>query len=91
MSELYDDLVQVIARIPGQYGTFYRRWYGCELGDEAVRRIVFAQGGEYAALARIYYEDFGSNVIMLAGDRPEMHRFNAFFQLVPTLCAKRAY
>lgn len=91
MPELYDDLSGCIAEIPHQYGAFYRRWYGDGLTDQDVRKIVFAQGGEYAAIARIYKEDFGDNVVILAGDRPEMHRFNAFFQLQPTLCAKRAY
>ena len=91
MPEVYDDLAQVMAQIPRQYRTFYERWYGCEMGDEQVRGIVYAQGGEYAAVARIYREDFGEHVIILAGDRPEMHRFNAFFQRQATLCAKRAY
>lgn len=84
-------LEDFIARIPHQYGTFYRRWYGEGMGDDEVRNIVLSQGGEYASVARIYAEDFGPNTIILAGDRPEMHWFNAFFQLQPTLCAKRAY
>lgn len=91
MTELYDDLAAIIARIPAQYRTFYERWYDHPMSDQEVNQIVFSQGGEYAALARIYQEDFGSNIIMLAGDRPEMHRFNVFYALMPTLCAKRAY
>lgn len=91
MPDLYDDLQQCLDGIHHQYGAFYRRWYGNNLTEREVRDIVFAQGAEYASVARIYNEDFGENVIILAGDRPEMHRFNALFQLQPTLCAKRAY
>lgn len=91
MGNVYLDLEAVIGRIPRQYRTFYQRWYGCDMGDERVREIVFAQAGEYAAMGRIFVEDFGSNLIILAGDRPEMHLFNALYQPVPTLCAKRAY
>jgi hypothetical protein len=91
MREVHDDLDEVLQRIPSQYRTFYERWHGVTMDDEAVRRIVFSQGGEYSGVARIYDEDFGSNVIMLAGDRPEMNRFNAFFAMQPVLCAKRAY
>ncbi|MBI3256064.1 MAG: hypothetical protein HYZ63_03785 [Candidatus Andersenbacteria bacterium] len=91
MADLYDDLAEILARIPRQYRTFYERWHGTEMSDKEISHTVYSQGGEYAALARIYAEDFGQNVILLAGDRPEMHRFNAFFQVVPTLCAKRAY
>lgn len=91
MPDLYDDLRACIAGIGNQYATFYRRWYGDGLSIQEVRNIIFAQGGEYASIARIYQEDFGDNVVILAGDRPEMHRFNALFQLQPTLCAKRAY
>ncbi|MDO8511830.1 MAG: hypothetical protein Q7S57_01035 [bacterium] len=91
MPDLFDDLRQCIGGIHDQYDTFYRRWYGDGISAQEVRNIIFTQGGEYASIARIYQEDFGDNVIILAGDRPEMHRFNAFFQLQPTLCAKRAY
>jgi hypothetical protein len=92
MSSLYDNLPEIIARIPKQYRTFYQRWYGTGyMEDERVRDFVLAQAGEYASMTRIYCEDFGENVLVLAGDRPEMHCFNAFYQLVPTLCAKRAY
>lgn len=91
MPALYPDLDDVISGIPEQYGTFYERWYGRDMPADEVREIVLAQGSEYAALARMYVEDFGPLTIMLAGDRPEMHRFNAFFQVLPTLCAKRAY
>ena len=91
MPDLYDDLKKCIGGIHDQYDTFYRRWHGDGISAQEVRNIIFAQGGEYASIARIYQEDFGDNVIILAGDRPEMHRFNAFFQLQPTLCAKRAY
>ncbi|MEX0649753.1 MAG: hypothetical protein WD200_02040 [Candidatus Andersenbacteria bacterium] len=91
MRALYEDLAEVIARIPNQYRTFYERWYGHRMSDQEVSSLVYSQGGEYAALAKIYADDFGPNVVMLAGDRPEMHRFNTFFQTLPTLCAKRAY
>ncbi len=91
MAELHDGLQDVLNRIPCQYRTFYERWYGRAMEDADVNDIVYRQGGEYAAVARIYEEDFGDNILMLAGDRPEMHRFNAFFSLFPTLCAKRAY
>lgn len=91
MRDLHPDLDVVIASIPGQYRTFYQRWYAREMDDRAIRQIVYSQGGEYASVARIYDEDFGSNVIMLAGDRPEMNRFNAFYATQPVLCAKRAY
>ncbi|MEX1112807.1 MAG: hypothetical protein WEC84_05080 [Candidatus Andersenbacteria bacterium] len=91
MEALYEDLAQVIARIPAHYRTFYERWYGREMTDREVSNLVYSQGGEYAALAKIYADDLGPNVVMLAGDRPEMHRFNTFFQVLPTLCAKRAY
>lgn len=91
MAELHDGLGEILARIPGQYRTFYERWYGRPMADLEVNQIVYQQGAEYAAVARIYQEDFGENIVMLAGDRPEMHRFNAFYCLFPTLCAKRAY
>src|SRR3989344_158250 len=91
MPILHPDLHEVIGRIPGQYRTFYQRWYGVEMDDETVRNIVYSQGGEYAAVARIYYEDLGKNIVFLAGDRPEMNRFDAFSAPVPVLCAKRAY
>lgn len=91
MAELHDGLQAVLARIPDQYRTFYERWYGRKMVDLEVNTIVYRQGSEYAALSRIYEEDFGEDILMLAGDRPEMHRFNAFFSLFPTLCAKRAY
>ena len=91
MAELHDGLKEILARIPGQYRTFYERWYGRSMADLEVNQIVYQQGAEYAAVARIYQEDFGENIVMLAGDRPEMHRFNAFYCLFPTLCAKRAY
>ncbi len=91
MRDLHPDLDAVIASIPGQYRTFYERWYAEKIDDLAIRRIVYSQGGEYASVARIYDEDFGSTVIMLAGDRPEMNRFNAFYAAQPVLCAKRAY
>lgn len=91
MARIHLDLDEVIARIPGQYRTFYERWYGRNMDDETVRNIVFSQGGEYSAVARMYDEDLGPNVILLAGDRPEMNRFNAFYCLQPVLCAKRAY
>lgn len=92
LSALYgNDVDELLVRIPQQYGTFYRRWYGEGTSDDEVRALVLSQGGEYAAVAKIYAEDFGKNIIILAGDRPEMHWFNAFFQLQPTLCAKRAY
>lgn len=90
MVELHNDLLEVLARIPDQYRTFYKRWFG-GMSDDNVRRIVYEQGGEYAALARIYEEDFGSNILMLSGDRPEMHLFNVHGAMLPTLCAKRAY
>jgi hypothetical protein len=61
------------------------------MDDRAIRQIVYVQGGEYASVAWIYDEDFGEHVIMLAGDRPEMNRFNAFYAVQPVLCAKRAY
>ncbi|MEK7500299.1 MAG: hypothetical protein AAB649_06915 [Patescibacteria group bacterium] len=91
MESLHPDLHEVIARIPDQYRTFYERWYGVQMDDDAVRRIIYSQGGEYAAVGRIYYDDFGENSIFLAGDRPEMNRFNAFWAPLPVLCAKRAY
>ncbi len=91
MGILHENLQEILERIPGQYRSFYERWYGYAMDDLEVSRIVYSQGGEYAALARIYQEDFGDNIIILAGDRPEMHRFNAFYCLSPTLCAKRAY
>ena len=91
MVDVYPSLSNVIARIPAQYQTFYERWYKCGMDDKQVRGIVFAQGGEYSAMARIFTEDFGSNIVVLAGDRPEMHLFNCLYQAVPALCAKRAY
>ncbi len=91
MRILHENLQEVLDRIPNQYRTFYERWYGHAMADLEVSRIVYSQGGEYAAVSRIYQDDFGDNIIILAGDRPEMHRFNAFYRLAPTLCAKRAY
>lgn len=80
----------IIRRIPDQYGTFYERWYPGISVKEMLRKVL-VQGGEYAALARIYDEDLGPNSLILAGDRPEMHCFNSFYVSPPTLCAKRAY
>lgn len=91
MPALHRDLSTVLSRIPDQYRTFYERWYGRSMVDLEVNNIVHGQGGEYAAVARIYHEDFGDNLILLAGDRPEMNKFNSFYTTVPTLCAKRAY
>lgn len=91
MVNVYPNLHNVIARIPAQYRTFYERWYGCDMDDRKVREIVFAQAGEYSAMARIFVKDFGRNLIVLAGDRPEMHLFNSMYQPVAVLCAKRAY
>lgn len=91
MVNVYPNLHDVIARIPAQYRTFYERWYGRGMDDGQVREIVFAQAGEYSAMARIFTKDFGSNLIVLAGDRPEMHLFNSLYQPVAVLCAKRVY
>lgn len=92
MLDVYSEAHEIVARIPEQYRTFYGRWQGRHMDDAEIRQLVLAQGGEYAAMARIYFEDFGPNVIMLSGDRPEMHCFGAFYiDAMPVLCAKRAY
>ncbi len=91
MPQLYPDLAKIIGNIGAQYRTFYGRWHGRQLDDQEVMRLVLEQGGEYAALTRIYAEDFGDNAITIAGDRPQMHLFNSFFVHMPVLCVKRVY
>ncbi len=91
MGEVSGDPETVVQRIIRDNGDFYRRWYSPDMSDTEIRRIVLTQGGEYAALSRIYAEDLGKNVIVISGDRPEMHKFDDFFDVVPTLCVKRAY
>jgi hypothetical protein len=91
MPELYPHLEQVISMVGKQYKAFYGRWYGRDFTDREVTELVLQQGGEYASVARIYAEDFGKNTIIIAGDRPQMHLFNAFFTPLPVLCVKRAY
>lgn len=91
MGEMYPDPEAVVREIIRDNGTFYKRWFGPDTTDEDVRKIVLAQGGEYAALARVYAEDFGENVVVISGDRPMMHAFDDHHAVVPTLCVKRAY
>lgn len=91
MREMYPDPEDIVRDIIKDNGTFYKRWFGPGTTDEQVREIVLAQGGEYAALARIYREDFGENVVVISGDRPMMHAFDDHHVVVPTLCVKRAY
>lgn len=92
MGEVYPDPEAVLKGIVEDNGTFYKRWHGPDTTDDDVRRIVLAQGGEYAALSRIYAEDFGEgNVLIISGDRPMMHAFDNVDVVIPTLCVKRAY
>lgn len=92
IGELFPNPDKVVAQIVRESGGFYRRWFSPDMGDDEIRERVLAQGGEYAALARIYAEDFpASNTIVLSGDRPLMHTFDALDTIVPILCVKRAY
>jgi hypothetical protein len=91
MKTVFPDLDAIIQRIPDQYKTFYERWFGRDMRDREVLEVILKQAGEYAALAQITIEDLGTDVIMLAGDRPEMNHFNCFPAPLATLCAKRAY
>lgn len=92
MGELYPDPNRVVDRIVKDNGAFYKRWYSPDMTDDQIRAIVLNQGGEYAALARIYAEDFGhDDVIVISGDRPMMHAFDAVYAVQPVLCVKRAY
>ncbi len=91
MIEMYPNPEDVVRGIIKDNGTFYKRWFGEGTTDDDVRRIVLAQGGEYAALARIYGDDFGWNVVVISGDRPMMHAFDDHHVVIPTLCVKRAY
>ncbi len=92
IGELFPNPEKVIAQIVRENGGFYRRWFSPDMGDDKIRELVLLQGGEYAALARIYAEDFKeSNIIVLSGDRPLMHTFDALHTVTPILCVKRAY
>lgn len=92
MERLYPNYQEILNRLPDQFRSFYERWYGRSMDDFEVRQIVYQQGSEYAAVARIYEEDFEGPLVHLAGDRPEMNKFNAFFSGdSATLCAKRTY
>jgi len=91
MPDVFSDWAEIVDQIPGQNRSFYEDWYKKEMSDEEVMRKILTQAGEYAALAQISLEDFGENVLMLAGDRPEMNKFNCFPAPLATLCAKRAY
>lgn len=91
MGDLYGDPARLIATIISENGSFYQRWYGGLTTDE-IKVKVLEQGAEYAALARIYSEDFGAdNILVLSGDRPLMHAFDALYVKTPTLCVKRVY
>ncbi len=91
MPEVFDDPDELVDQIVRDNGTFYKRWYRPDITDAEIREIVLAQGGEYAALSRIDREDFGSNVIIISGDRPMMHAFDNYHDVMPVLCVKRAY
>ena len=91
MPEVFADWEAIVARIPPQYRSFYENWFKREMTDRELMEVILRQAGEYAALAQIAREDFGENLLMLAGDRPEMNKFNCFPAPIATLCAKRAY
>lgn len=91
MVDVFGDPERLVDQIVRDNGTFYQRWYS-GISEADIRRKVLEQGGEYAALSRIYAEDFGEgNVIVVSGDRPMMHAFDNVSVLLPTLCVKRAY
>lgn len=90
MDQIYNAPNEVVRQIATDSSAFYRRWYG-NLSEKQVIEKIIAQGGEYAALARMDAEDFGQNVIVISGDRPQMHAFDQFFVNVPVLAVKRAY
>ncbi len=92
IGELFPNPEKVVAQIVRENGGFYRRWFTPDMGDDKIRELVLLQGGEYSALARIYAEDFQEkNIIVLSGDRPLMHTFDALDTVTPILCVKRAY
>lgn len=93
IGEVFGDPHKVIRQIVKENGSFYKRWYERpDMSEEEIRLLVLEQGAEYAALARIYAEDFGEeNIIVLSGDRPLMHTFDAMNVITPILCVKRAY
>ncbi len=92
IGEVFGNPEKVIAQIVKENGGFYKRWFSPDLSDNAIRQIVLKQGGEYSALAKIYAEDFGEeNIVVLSGDRPLMHTFDALDCVTPILCVKRAY
>lgn len=91
MVEVFRGPEQVVDQIVRDNGTFYQRWFS-GISDADIRRKVLEQGGEYAALSRIYAEDFGADrTIVISGDRPMMHAFDNVHAVLPTLCVKRAY
>lgn len=91
MSQVYPNANGIIDEIVRDNGTFYKRWYGDSIDDAQIRQRVLEQGGEYSSLALMDVEDYGSNVILLSGDRPKMHTFDQLFVNVPVLAVKRAY
>lgn len=92
IGEVFPNPEKVVAQIVRENGGFYRRWFSPDMSDNKIRELVLLQGGEYAALAQIYAEDFKEkNIIVLSGDRPLMHTFDALNTVTPILCVKRAY
>lgn len=87
------DPVREASFIAKDGASFYRRWYEKPEMDLAeITDLVVSQGAEYAAMGRIFSEDFkGKPFIQIAGDRPKMQIFNSFDSDHPTICCKRVY
>ena len=85
-------LVNVVNFIAKANRTFYEKWHGRKMSDSEIENLVVSQGAEYAAMGRIFQEDFGEHpFIQVAGDRPKMQVFNSMYSNHPTLCTKRVY
>lgn len=91
MSNVYSDPEALLLQIANDGAKFYRRWYSAELTDAEVIDRVIGQGSEYGAMAYLDRQLHGNNVIVLSGDRPQMHSFDQLRVNVPVFAVKRCY
>lgn len=91
MGTLYKDPAALLQQIANDGAKFYRRWYSADLTDAEVIERVICQGSEYGAMAYLDRQLHGDNVVVLSGDRPQMHSFDQLLVNVPVLAVKRCY
>jgi hypothetical protein len=90
--EVDDPMREIVFPIVQAGRKFYCDWYGREMDDSELAKMVIMQGADYAALGRIISDDFsGQAVIQIAGDRQMMQEFNRVYSDHLTICCKRVY